>query len=172
MEQTWELDAARLAHRTQRGEARAFDELYELLAARALRTAAGILLNTQDAADATQETFIRVWRHIDRYNHTSPFAPWFYRILLNECRRLLKKRKPAVPLEMIAERPSRVDALTAVEIKQALKRLPVRQRTAISLKYLSGLSEKEVAKLMHATLPAVKSLLTRARDALGKELDS
>lgn len=171
-EQKWELEAAQLAHKTQMGDARAFDHLYQLLASRALRTATGILLSTQDAADAVQETFIRIWAHIDRYHPSRPFAPWFYRVLINECRRILKKRRVVLPLDCVAERSAPTQAITPSEIRDALNHLSERQRTAISLKYLSGLTEKDVARLMHTTLPAVKSLLVRARDTLGKELES
>lgn len=169
-EQKWELEATQLAHKTQKGDARAFDELYQLLASRALRTASGILLSPQDAADAVQETFIRIWAHIDRYHLTRPFAPWFYRILINECRRILKKRKITISLDCVAEHSVPFQAITQGEIKEALNHLSERQRMAISLKYLSGLTEKDVARLMRTTLPAVKCLLVRARDALGKEL--
>ncbi|MDO5844579.1 MAG: sigma-70 family RNA polymerase sigma factor [Methanocorpusculum sp.] len=155
----------------QTGDLQAFDRLYDLLAGRALRTAAGILLSAQDAADAAQEAFIRVWSNIDSYHPTRPFAPWFYRILINECRRVLKKRRVFSTLEMIAERPAPTEEVAEIEINEALDRLPERQRMAISLKYLSGLSEKDVAKLMHTTQPAVKSLLTRARDTLRKEFE-
>lgn len=167
---TWEAEATRLAVLAQKGDAQAFDALYDLLAERALRTAAGILLSAQDASDAVQETFLRVWRALGQYRPAHPFAPWFYRVLINECRRALKRRKPYVDMQTIEALPAPRAAYTALEINAALAALPERQRTAISLKYLSGLSERDTARLMRTTVPAVKSLTQRAKETLREVL--
>ena len=73
------------------GDRKAFEELYNLYADQGLRTALAITKNKSNAADAVQETFIRVYNNIKSFDETKPFKPWFYKILINECNRLLSK---------------------------------------------------------------------------------
>ena len=81
------------------GRQRIVSEFYEAYADNAIRTASAITRNREMAKDAVQETFIRVYRQINSYNPELPFDPWFYRILTNECLRLLKKESPLSKFE-------------------------------------------------------------------------
>jgi RNA polymerase sigma factor (sigma-70 family) len=87
-----------IIQRIQQGDEKAFAELYHLYAEYALRVAMAVTKSRANAADAVQETFIRVYDHIDRFNLTKDFKPWFYRILLNECNRLMKKQAKMVAM--------------------------------------------------------------------------
>ena len=81
------------------GDKESFRDFYEAYADHAIRTASAITRNREMAKDAVQETFIRVYRQIGSYNLDLPFDPWFYRILTNECLRLLKKESPLSKFE-------------------------------------------------------------------------
>ena len=81
-------------NKIQSGDKDAFRHFYDAYADYAIRTASAITRNREMAKDAVQETFIRVYRQIESYNPDLPFDPWFYRILTNECMRLLKKDAP------------------------------------------------------------------------------
>ena len=90
----------------QAGDQAAFREFYEAYAGAAIRTASAITRNREMAKDAVQETFIRVYRQIGSYNPELPFDPWFYRILTNECLRLMKKETPLSTIETHENDPS------------------------------------------------------------------
>src|SRR3954454_2985409 len=81
------------------GDKESFRIFYEAYADYAIRTASAITRNREMAKDAVQETFIRVYRQIGNYNPELPFDPWFYRILMNECLRYLKKESPLSKFE-------------------------------------------------------------------------
>ncbi|MED4970575.1 RNA polymerase sigma factor [Parageobacillus toebii] len=87
-----------IVQRIQQGDEKAFAELYHLYAEYALRVATVVTKSRANAADAVQETFIRVYDHIDRFDPAKAYKPWFYRILLNECNRLMKKQAKMVAM--------------------------------------------------------------------------
>src|SRR5690554_6003429 len=86
------------------GNQQAYRDLYDLYFDYAIRTAT-VVMNHQHshAADAVQETFIRVYRNIQRYESDRPFKSWFYTILLNECNRILKRNTTVVSISEMSE---------------------------------------------------------------------
>ncbi len=76
--------------RFRAGDEDGFRELYDKYAGYALRVAAAVTKSKASAADAVQETFIRVYRNMDSFDINQSFKPWFYKILINECNRLMK----------------------------------------------------------------------------------
>lgn len=157
-----------LIKKIKQGDQQAFKHLYEKYADYALRTAFAITKNKYDAADIVQETFIRIYRHIDSYDITKSFRPWFYQILINESRRYLsQKTKQAISVESAEV----LDVLTkhedlssaAEDIMIALEFLTDNDRTLLILKYLHEFTEKELADIMQLNVNTVKSRLYRAR---------
>ena len=157
--------------------ARHTDRLYSL----ALR----LLGNATEAEDATQEVFIRAYAHLASFHGSASFATWLYRIMLNVCRDMLRRRQ-------VRERSvnfSRVNQLWADErysvdpelvvlalesrrvIDRALRQLPSTYRATLLLHEVDGLTLNEIATLMDAPLSTVKSRLQRARMALVTLLD-
>lgn len=136
------------------------------------------LPNQADAEDIAQETFIRVWQKSATWQPQghSPRS-WIYRIAYNLCIDEIRRRPANTPsdennvcvetdnLEMVMERDSAVNQLA-----QSLKDLPERQRTAISLCALQGLSNKEAAIAMEISVDALESLLSRGRRQLRSRL--
>lgn len=161
-----------LIKRIKKGNEAAFKRLYDLYASYALRTAYAITKNPADASDIVQETFIRIYRNIHKFDHKKSFRPWFYQILINESRRFLAKRdKQAVTVES----EEILDALHVTKddhqqlndlLLDALEQLSEEDRTLIILKYVDRFTEKELAQMMDLNVNTVKSRLYRTRNRL------
>ena len=80
-----------LLEKVKNKDKKAFEELYNIYSEYALRVAFAVTKDKSNAADAVQETFIRVYKYIDGYDINKPFKTWFYNILINECNRILSK---------------------------------------------------------------------------------
>ncbi|MCM2675086.1 RNA polymerase sigma factor [Alkalicoccobacillus plakortidis] len=159
-----------LIKRVANGEQEAFAELYQLKADHALRTAIAITQNKEIAKDAVQETFFRVYQRLDSFDQRLTFDPWFYRILVNECRRLLKKET------RFLDRLKKKTLDTNIQMNEAkpdysllyeaMQRLPEINRIPIILKYVKGFSEMEIAEILGANQNTIKSRLYKGRNKL------
>lgn len=159
----------------QKGDKQAFSQLYELYADYALRVAYGVTKQKELAADAVQETFIRVYRNAPSFDTDKPFKPWFYRILLNECNRLLKKEKKVISIEeYIAHLPSEEveEWFEYEDLHEALDALDEHNRVPILLKYLHDFSEKEIAETLDVNVNTIKSRLLKGRQKLKNSMSS
>jgi RNA polymerase sigma-70 factor, ECF subfamily len=129
------------------------------------RVSRTVLPSDQDCADAVQEALSLAWRRIGGLRELKYFRTWLIRILLNECYRLLRRRKrPEAGAGggvgwFVAEAP-RDDA---IDLRNALDALPENQRAAIILYHVEDLSVEEIARVMHIPCGTVKSRLARAR---------
>lgn len=153
----------------------AFRQFYEAYADAAIRTASAITRNRELAKDAVQETFIRVFRQIDSYNPNLPFDPWFYRILTNECLRLMKKEYPLIKVEPsdLENNPSlKEESFNQLsDLYDVIQSLDDSHRIPLILKYVKGFSEKEIADILELNQNTVKSRLFKARKRLKNQLD-
>jgi RNA polymerase sigma-70 factor (ECF subfamily) len=143
------------------------------------------------AEDVAQDVFVRVWQASKNYEPKSKFTTWVYRITANLCLDLLKSahhkqifvypyihaESPNEDNELIAYSDnirSPEDLLLAAEktrqISTALQNLPSNQRLAVILKKFDGLSYHEIAGVLGCSIPAVESLLVRAKINLRKKL--
>jgi RNA polymerase sigma-70 factor (ECF subfamily) len=165
------------------GDAAAFDALFRRWAAPLLRYLERMVRDHAAAEDLLQEVFLRVHRARDRYLPEARFSTWLYRIAtnlaLNELRRPHLRRphrstddEEAAPL--VAETPAADDVADARRMGQAawreLGRLPEKQRAALCLSAVEGLSYAEVARALDVTEKAVKALVHRARSTLAQRL--
>src|SRR5271165_5263789 len=91
---------ADLIQACKRGDLSAFEGLYTLHASRMKSIALHILGNPSDAEDAVQETFLKIFRAMGRFDENAPFAPWIYRILINCCYDAGRKRKRQAEAEL------------------------------------------------------------------------
>lgn len=157
------------------GDQLAFRQFYEAYANGAIRTASAITRNRELAKDAVQETFIRVFRQIGSYDSALPFDPWFYRILTNECLRLMNKETTfikAAPSDLennatLAEES--FDQLS--DLYGIIQSLDDLHRIPLILKYVKGFSEKEIADILRLNQNTLKSRLFKARKQLKMQLD-
>ncbi|NEW91957.1 RNA polymerase sigma factor [Rhodopseudomonas sp. BR0M22] len=146
---------------------------------RAIRIAQRIVRDAAEADDIGQEAFLRVWNKASSFDPSiARFSTWLYRIVLNLS--FDRTRKPRhAPIEDAAEvaagDPAPVETLIAAQqqrlLEAALAELPERQRGAIALFHMEGLSGEEAARAMNLSPKAFESLLGRARLALKKEVE-
>lgn len=165
-----------LIEKIKNGNREAFSTLYDSYADYALRSAFMITKNKEIASDAVQETFIRAYNKIHTFQTEKPFKPWFYRILLNECNRLLAKEKKIIPFDEIESRlPSSVreeEDCDSDYLFNAINELDEINRTPIVLKYIHEFSEKEIAETLDVNVNTVKSRLFKGRQKLKSALTS
>lgn len=143
------------------------------------RVAFRMLADASEAEDVTQETFLRAWKQLDRWQPKARFSTWACTVALNICRDRLRKKRPvfmAEPPEQIdqAQRPeqSLASQQFAVQMETYLAALPERQREALILSALEGLGNKQTAAIMDISVPALESLLARARRSLRAQMDA
>lgn len=137
------------------------------------------VMGTREAAlDATQETFLTLFRKADRYHAEAAFTTWLYRVALNTCYDLLRKskRRPVQPLPEYHDPvdPTAGDSFASVElrpsIEAALAAIPEEYRVAVILVDIHGLPLAEVAELLEVPVGTVKSRVFRGRRLLAVSL--
>lgn len=169
------------------GDERAFDALFERWAGRVLRFVERMVGEASVAEDLVQETFVRVWRARERYQPEARFSTWLFTIAGNVARNELRRpfrraphdslaeEREGASLELAAEAPPAdvlVDARrTGQSLEAALAGLPERQREALWLRAVEGLSYAEVAEALATSEKSVKALIHRARVALSRSRD-
>lgn len=166
------FDAERkVIKRVKKGNHQAFKKLYDSYADYALRSAYAITRNNNHAADIVQETFIKVYRNIEKFDEKRSFKPWFYQILLNESRRYMKRQnKQAIPVESeelfdyFHEQESGHEEYEHLD--RALDQLSEMHRTVLTLKYINEFTEQEIAQLLELNVNTVKSRLYKGRQRL------
>jgi RNA polymerase sigma-70 factor (ECF subfamily) len=131
-----------------------------------------ILQHRQDAEDATQETFARVAKYLEKWDPRRPLEPWLATVAGNRSRSHLAGRSPHTPLAQISEPESRrgdharqADAMRE-EIGLALKRLSNRQRTAFEMFHTQSMTYAEIAEAMDCPIGTAKVLVHRARNRM------
>jgi RNA polymerase sigma-70 factor (ECF subfamily) len=156
-------EPSELVRRARRGDIDAFEQLMRAHDRQVYRLAARLLGNDADAQDAAQEVFLRLHRSLSRIDEDRAIGPWLYRVTVNVCNDVLRCRRTAAPLEEI---PSGGDTQTVLEVQAALNRLPEKQRAAIVLREVEGLSTAEVAEILGSTETTVRSAIAIARSKL------
>lgn len=173
-----ELNDCELVQKVANGEQAAYSVLVMRHSNRHLMVAKRILNDQHEAEDALQDAFISLWKYAERFDpEKAKFSTWFYRIVTNQCLDRKRKKKPgALPegYDAVDESDGPQEQLVQSQrgntVKQALDRLPDRQKVAITLCYFEGVSNKEAAEILELNIKALESLLTRARKALAKDL--
>lgn len=174
-EQTW-------VYQAQQGSDEAFTRLVETYQTPVFNLCYRMLGEPELAEDAAQETFLRAYQHLHRYDQKRPFATWLLSIAAHYCIDRLRRRKFSM-FSMDAEddegnsielpdidapnpESETVKGQTQERIHAMLKDLDTTDRAAIIMRYWYDYSEKEIAESLHLTVSAVKSRLHRARKEL------
>lgn len=171
--------------RVREGDQEAFARLIEKHQRGVLNAAYRYVGDATAAEDLAQEAFIKVWNARARYEPTAKFTTWLYHIATNLCLNEVRDRArhkvvqnvPDEKLEGAAggntERPTKLvrQAEMAEEVRDAIEGLPSSQRMAVILDKYQGFTDQEIGDAMGLSVPAVKSLLFRARDNLRKRLE-
>lgn len=184
-----------LIKRAQLGESAAFEELVLSQQQYIFSVAMGVLRNTEDASDLTQEVFIRLFRSIHQYNGDSRFTTWLYRMVINLGRDELRKRSRQVPemaptssddngdlldpVTLIADDDIDIDPQRSLDrsvdqetLMRALDQLEPHYRITLVLFYLRDLKYTDIADIMQIPLNTVKSHIRRGKERLAEILQA
>lgn len=165
-----------LVLRAQAGETYAFEQLMVCYQRRVLCTAARILHRSEDAKDVAQEVFFKLYRYLPRIRPEA-VRSWLYRVTVNVCRDMARasEKLPAATFEdILIARESSVAELERVEasidlekqqgiLHRALRALPFKERAALVLRDIEGLSTDETAQVLRSSATTVRSQISSAR---------
>jgi RNA polymerase sigma-70 factor, ECF subfamily len=184
-EQLHQMDDSEVVTAFLKGEERAFRELVERYQARLLNFVYRTIGDRERAEDLVQEVFIRVYRHLHRFDRSKKFSTWIYTIASNLAKNELRNRarNPLVFFQAIRrhwqddDRPLQFEDLTSRPddlyqkrhlrelVEAAVARLPAHHRQVFVLRELEGKSYEEIAEITRCNLGTVKSRLNRARNS-------
>jgi len=178
-----------IVRKIQDGDVDAFDALILKYRERVYSVIYNLTSNREDASDLTQETFIKAFQSINRFKSKSSFFTWLYRIALNTSLTYLRKNKlrrffsfekmvdedhtEGFIENMTADSDSDKAALMSElqeKLNDAFQKLSVKHRTVITLFEIDGLSHKEIAEIVGASVGTVRSRLHYAKQFLQGEL--
>lgn len=175
-----------LVTRVQEGDPRAFRLLFDRYHRRAYAVAIGVVKNPQDAADVVQDGFVKVHRHIGKFQGSSSFYTWLYRIIMNLAIDHVRRRKNAKGVEYDDRVGREADEIagdgtllprildanpgkTVIrrellgKIQEALDELPEYHRAVIVLREVEGLSYEEMSQVLEVPKGTIMSRLFHAR---------
>ena len=165
------------------GNAQFYEPLVRAYERPGLRLAIGMMGNTEDAKDALQEAFVKTFQSLRKFDLSRPFGPWFFQILRNQCRDMLRSRKARFKIETLdehlelrpdAEAPGPARRRERLEAKELLWRgldsIGEEHREILVLKELQGFRYAEIARILGIPEGTVASRLYHARRALKEAL--
>ena len=161
------------------GDSAAFQRLIDREAPRLLRFALGLLGNLDDAEDVVQDTMIRLWENAASWTPDARIGTWLHRVSYNRAIDLLRRRRAFVDESALVEivdnselpDAAMVRSEAVLSLKDAIEKLPTRQRTAVLLFHFQEFSQREAANVMGVSEDALESMLARARRQLRRRLE-
>lgn len=174
-----------LVERHRYGDPAAFEEIFVRYETMVYGLAARIV-GLEEAADATQEIFVRIYRHLPGFRGRSTLKTWVYRVALNGCRSRLRRRRwthqslaeedDEAPGHVIQDpRPGPEQVAAGREsgrrLRRALAELPRVFREAVVLRDLEGLAYEEIAEVTGVRIGTVRSRIARGRERLRRNLE-
>lgn len=180
-----------VVQRVQGGDLTAFDHLILKYRERVYGVVYNMTSNREDAADLTQDTFIKAFQSIHRFQGQSSFFTWLYRIAVNSTLTHLRKAKLRTffSFEKINEEDKSSEVLGLLtdksgadrelfvkelqeKLNEAMQKLSIKHRTVVTLFEIDGLSHEEIAEVMNCSVGTVRSRLHYAKQLLQSELQS
>jgi RNA polymerase sigma-70 factor (ECF subfamily) len=167
-----------LITRFQAGDEHAFRMLMERHSERVRNLIYSIFHSAEPVDDLTQDIFLKVYRALAQFRFDAAFSTWIYRIAINHCRDVMRKRKLRRYISLhglLESRDKEVTLKTSVQpqetetrelIDRGLQRLPEKFRIPVILKDVEGFSYEEMADVMQCEVGTVKSRLSRGRNML------
>jgi RNA polymerase sigma-70 factor (ECF subfamily) len=185
------VDDRDLVEAARRGDRDAFRTLFERYHRRALALAVGVVRHQDDALDIVQDAFIKAHKHLDKFEGTSSFYTWLYRIVMNLAIDHLRKHRRIRPVELdeqhldeaasgddtllprlLGGNPGRalMDKQIRARIDEALGELSDNHRSVLVMRELEGMSYEEMAQAMNCSKGTIMSRLFHARKNMQKRL--
>lgn len=180
----------RLARLARKGDQRAFAEIVDLYKDKLYHLAYRMIGNRQEAEDIVQEAFLRVFKHLDRYDENQKFSTWIYRIATNLSIDRLRKRRAIYSLDAESSDHEGLDGYAMLPsddrtpeselllsetqrlIHEAMETLPAKYKSVMVLRYLQDLSLQEISDIMGMPVTTVKTRVHRGREFLRKKLEN
>jgi RNA polymerase sigma-70 factor (ECF subfamily) len=180
----------RLAKLSRNGDRRAFAELVEMYKDKLYHLGYRMLNQRQEAEDVVQETFLRVYTNLERYDENQKFSTWIYRIATNLCIDRLRKRKPSYSIDAELNDSEGTDwhallasddaspetelilSETQAHIREAIQSLPEKYKSVVVLRYLHDMSLQEISDILEMPVTTIKTRVHRGREFLRKKLES
>jgi RNA polymerase sigma-70 factor, ECF subfamily len=164
---------AALVERAREGEGGAFDLLMLETQERVVGLAWRMLGSREEARDAAQEVYVRVFRHLGRFRAGQDFQGWLYRITVNVCRDAARRRRRSRFVDAAVEPSAPAaaeEALLGAErwgrVLKALATLPPKERAALVLRDLEGLTSEQVARVLGSQPGTVRAQIASARERI------
>lgn len=173
------MDEKQLILSCLEGEVEAFREMVDIYKTKAMALALNMLGNREDAEDACQETFVRVYSNLDKFDLQSPFKNWFYTILSNRCLDLLRKRRRFFSFlkKMKEEYTDNTSTQSSSSSRnqplapKILEDLSPKERVALCLWASEGYSDTEIGKVMKCTPNTARVFLYKARKKIKSKME-
>ena len=168
-------DDLRLARGCAEGDSSVFAELYRSHSDRMKSIAYNHLGTVADAEDAIQETFLKIHRAAATYSGEAAFTTWIYRILVNTCYDVLRKRQRRIqesPIDdvIVTERAAgTIDEIKRMELRRLLNELPEQRRTVFMLFEIEGMTHAEIAGVLDITEANSKWILFSTKKQLQEQ---
>lgn len=134
------------------------------------RIAVSYTASSADAEDAMQEALLRAWKRRDTLRNPAYFSTWLNRILINECKTLLRKRKRQLPTADLPNLAAPPPDEQAMPCGRALFALPEKYRVPLVLNLLEGYTLREIAAMLSLPVGTVKTRIARAKQKLEQEV--
>jgi RNA polymerase sigma-70 factor (ECF subfamily) len=170
---------APLVQRAKSGDSEAFAQLYDAYIARVYRYVYFRVTDDHAAEDLTSQVFLKAWENLDRYQTgSSPFVAWLYTIARNLVIDYYRTKKELVPLEDVHTLTSHETPVEEVEarfdlqaMRDALQFLTEEQQQVLILKFIAGLPNENIAKIMNKREGAVRALQMRALQTMARYME-
>ena len=153
------------------GDLAAFELLMRQHERLVLATALRLTGNMEDAQDISQEVFLRLYKNLGKVQAEAALQSWLYRVTVNACHDLRRRKPASAPVETAAElvasgtdpQTSLTEAERRRVLEMSLRILPEKERAALVLRDLEGLSTEEVARALGSSEATVRSQVSKAR---------
>jgi RNA polymerase sigma-70 factor (ECF subfamily) len=176
------VETARVVRLTLAGNSAAFEQIILRYETRVMTIAARILGRRDEARDVAQEVFLRAFKYLHRLDLKKPVEPWLVRITVNVCRDAARHQQHRRHTFVQVDPPEAVDETAdayaglvqkqeRLVLRKALDTLPEKERLAIVLRDIEGLSTAEVASIIQSTETTVRSQVSRGRIRLKTAID-
>jgi RNA polymerase sigma-70 factor (ECF subfamily) len=160
------------------GDSAAFQRLIDREGGKLLRFARVLLGSLEEAEDVVQDTMIRLWENAGSWTPDARIGTWLHRVCYNRAIDQLRRRRPMVDEEVLEAFPDPADLAdadlirgeAALSLRDAIQRLPARQRSAILLFHYQELPQRDAAEILGISEAAFESVLARARRQLKRWL--